>query len=361
MSKETRPKAGVDRERFVWIDSARGIGIFLVVYAHVFRGLFRAKLLAPTTWVLAQDSVIYAFHMPLFFLLSGLFSGRSATLSVTEFLRRRLVTILYPYIVWSVIQTLLMILASHYTNRAAALSDLVSLAWRPIDQFWFLYVLLLCNLLLLLPRPLFYAAVPVGILAYGLFGARDMLLRTGLFLPMFAAGVWLTAPRLTSILATPMRAALMAAGGAIAFALLFTLGEPASVPMAILSRYALQATGIVATLGLARLIGRRAGILATLGTASLAIYLTHVIVVAAMRALLTHAHFRNLAFLVGALTLCGLFVPLVFYRLVARRGLAPWLGLGLPPTRLAPGGDVDKPPLALAQTSADVGLRQKGL
>ena len=44
-------------KRIFWIDALRGIGIFLVVLGHTF-------------W--KGHNVIYAFHMPLFFFISGI-------------------------------------------------------------------------------------------------------------------------------------------------------------------------------------------------------------------------------------------------------------------------------------------------
>lgn len=44
-------------QRIQWIDSAKGFGILLVVYAHLFE---------------FGTSLIYLFHMPLFFILSGI-------------------------------------------------------------------------------------------------------------------------------------------------------------------------------------------------------------------------------------------------------------------------------------------------
>ena len=49
-------------QRIQWIDSAKGFGILLVVYAHLFE---------------FGTSLIYLFHMPLFFILfRNHFSGR---------------------------------------------------------------------------------------------------------------------------------------------------------------------------------------------------------------------------------------------------------------------------------------------
>ena len=61
------------QERNVWVDYAKAIGIILVVYGHVARGVFNAGLPMDEGEFVLVDSIIYSFHMPLFFFLSGLF------------------------------------------------------------------------------------------------------------------------------------------------------------------------------------------------------------------------------------------------------------------------------------------------
>jgi len=69
--------------RKAWIDQARGLSIFLVVYGHNFPFC---------------EPYIYSFHVPLFFLIAGLFHpdkvGRDTVI-------RRAKMILTPYFVWS--------------------------------------------------------------------------------------------------------------------------------------------------------------------------------------------------------------------------------------------------------------------
>lgn len=57
--------------RNLWVDYAKAIGIVLVVYGHVVRGLLNAGILQDAEFHGLVDSVIYSFHMPLFFFLSG--------------------------------------------------------------------------------------------------------------------------------------------------------------------------------------------------------------------------------------------------------------------------------------------------
>ena len=67
--------------RLEWVDRARGWGIILVVLGH-------------TSTISAVNSWIYAFHMPVFFWLSGyLYTGRSFLYTV----KKRSLTLLVPY------------------------------------------------------------------------------------------------------------------------------------------------------------------------------------------------------------------------------------------------------------------------
>ncbi|MBC7755034.1 MAG: acyltransferase family protein [Bdellovibrio sp.] len=59
--------------RTLWVDYAKALGIMLVVYGHVTRGLYNAQIPMNENLFKLIDSIIYSFHMPLFFFLSGLF------------------------------------------------------------------------------------------------------------------------------------------------------------------------------------------------------------------------------------------------------------------------------------------------
>ena len=72
------------RNRVYWIDYAKGIGIFLVVIGHVCRGLTSGSILSPLV-AKSIDQWIYAFHMPIFFFLSGLLIQRSVSKSLEDF------------------------------------------------------------------------------------------------------------------------------------------------------------------------------------------------------------------------------------------------------------------------------------
>jgi fucose 4-O-acetylase-like acetyltransferase len=129
-------------QRSEWIDYTKAFGIMLVVYAHVARGLYNAGVAIPKSFFEITDSVIYSFVMPLFFFLSGLFfyssfSKRGATGMVLS----KVDTIVYPYILWSIIQGVIEATLANYTNGDVTYAEVFSLLWSPRAQFWFLYAL----------------------------------------------------------------------------------------------------------------------------------------------------------------------------------------------------------------------------
>lgn len=78
-------KENVAKKRINWIDQLKGFGIVLVVYGHNFP---------------ASEDYIYSFHMPLFFLIAGLFHPSIVTKKTVI---RRMKQILIPYFLWSFI------------------------------------------------------------------------------------------------------------------------------------------------------------------------------------------------------------------------------------------------------------------
>ena len=132
------------QERNAWVDYAKAIGIILVVYGHVARGVFNAGLPMDESNYILVDSIIYSFHMPLFFFLSGLFFYDSLVKrGKTGLIVNKVDTVVYPFIVWSLLQGVIEVVLSNYTNGEVTLSQVFSLLWAPRAQFWFLYALFL--------------------------------------------------------------------------------------------------------------------------------------------------------------------------------------------------------------------------
>lgn len=94
------------------------------------------------------DSVVYSFHMPLFFFLSGLFFVSSLhKRGLTGFIANKLDSIFYLYVVWSVLQGGISLACKQWTNNNVTQSEIFSLLLEPSMQFWFLYALFFITLI----------------------------------------------------------------------------------------------------------------------------------------------------------------------------------------------------------------------
>lgn len=137
--------------RTEWVDYAKAIGIILVVYGHVARGVKEAGYNFSDSLFTLVDSFIYSFHMPLFFFLSGLFFYQSfIKRGFLDLTLNKIDTIVYPYILWTLIQGGISVILSQHTNSNTSLTEVIYL-WQPFAQFWFLYTLfiifMLCGLI----------------------------------------------------------------------------------------------------------------------------------------------------------------------------------------------------------------------
>lgn len=129
-------------QRSDWVDYAKALGIILVVYGHVAKGLSSAGIEAQFKSFETITSIIYSFHMPLFFFVSGFFFYNSLKKrGGTKLILRKLDTVVYPYLIWSIFQGIIEVFLSNYTSGDVTFSEVFSLLWLPRAQFWFLYVL----------------------------------------------------------------------------------------------------------------------------------------------------------------------------------------------------------------------------
>ncbi|MBN3825763.1 acyltransferase [Burkholderia sp. Ac-20384] len=336
------------------LDVARGAGIILVVYGHVLRGAVSSGLVpagVPETVLAWVDYVIYTFHMPLFFFLSGLHVCSSLRGAPQRFMGAKVRTIVYPYLLWSILQGGAQIaMASHGTNHPFTIGDLLAIGWRPFAQFWFLYALMLCMIgAWLLARwvPAFpqtpmpprvrdalVASAMLG-LAIGAATQWGIVSTTLMNWPFFVAGVvasralpgWLER---NSHLAA---CALTATGFVVAVAFAHGFGSATSA-WAVPAAFA----GIALMLQLAYRHASspaRAGWLAAIGYASMPIYLMHILVMAGVRIVLMRAGVGSLAIHLVIGTLAGVVVPMAVYLIALRTGTARVAGFPAWPGRRA--------------------------
>jgi uncharacterized membrane protein YcfT len=127
-----------------WLDPTKGLAIFMVVAYHVYLYLTSENVDA----VLGRaKAVLELFPMPAFFLIAGMFASRHAKQSFPDLWRRRLVPLLYMYLLWSVLRAAFYYLSPGLNGELGEipardpLSLAVVLVW-PTSSYWFLYALL---------------------------------------------------------------------------------------------------------------------------------------------------------------------------------------------------------------------------
>lgn len=126
-------------ERIIWIDSAKALAILLVVIGHIIQFMYR-----PDSF--DEDVLfryIYSFHMPLFFMLSGLVtkpipyidSMLGGVKIVLKRIKKRFIQLVVPFCAWGAIWTITSSNESYYMIFV-----------QPDISLWFLWVLFLINL-----------------------------------------------------------------------------------------------------------------------------------------------------------------------------------------------------------------------
>lgn len=131
--------------RQTWIDYAKTLGILLVVLGH-FNNKFSDI-----------NGFIYCFHMPLFFLISGLLtSNESLLFSFVIFIKQKTRRILVPYCLFQIICALWLLTKVAFQGQTINYQELVigSLLGKPAQMFcvpgWYLLSLFWCNILIYL-------------------------------------------------------------------------------------------------------------------------------------------------------------------------------------------------------------------
>ena len=130
--------------RVTWVDLARGVGILLVVIGHAAGGIIDSPLGSHATVMRWVFLTIYTFHMPLFFILAGLFVAERLAANPKKFISGTFTKIARAYFTWAIIQFSVIYMMGNTLNHPATgpyLPQLISIIWQPVSQFWFLYAL----------------------------------------------------------------------------------------------------------------------------------------------------------------------------------------------------------------------------
>jgi fucose 4-O-acetylase-like acetyltransferase len=155
----------MNHPREAWVDAAKGIAICLVVFGHCWGGLWSSGLVSDALFEEVQNR-IYAFHMPVFFALSGFFfAGSLKQATPWHFLKHRMLRLFWPMVLWTYL--FLGVLAGQFANTPVTVSDVLTLPVPGQLHLWFLWALLLLHIGFLATRRFLdeRAAYPPVILA----------------------------------------------------------------------------------------------------------------------------------------------------------------------------------------------------
>jgi len=270
-----------------WVDFAKGVAIVLVVLYHSSLFLNELGLAGSTTRI---RSLLLFIPMPVFFFIAGLTVRRMHTWSFPDLWRRRLLTFVYLYVLWSVIRVAFYLLVPHLrgseTDPLNPLNLLLLPVW-PTSSYWFIWALAIFTLIAWLLRrvPGWVQIAAAGVLALvsttpGLLDANnvgwDRVMQNLVF---FLAAVFL--PRVTYRLAARVRVwhAVVLVGAYSAVAVAVVAFHATRIPGVVLVESAIAVAATIAASALLTRV-RWLGFVSSLGRHSFQIYLLHLFVVA---------------------------------------------------------------------------------
>jgi fucose 4-O-acetylase-like acetyltransferase len=131
-------------KRWKWIDYDKGISIILVGFGHclsVMKGHVDLDSYPIFNYI---ATFLYGFRMPLFFIISGIFiSSGLKRKGLSGYVSNRADTVLYPLMVWGIIQITLQLITARISNNTVTPASYLYLliAPRETGHFWYLNAL----------------------------------------------------------------------------------------------------------------------------------------------------------------------------------------------------------------------------
>lgn len=329
-----------EAHQLLWVDALKGLAIILVVCGHAWRGTWAAGVFdhIPVEVFFAVDDRIYAFHMPLFFVISGFFLiSTLRRQDQGQFLKSRLMRLVWPLIIWSYIFFFSKVMAGSLINNPIDITWDVLLPIPGKWQFWFLWALFILHMGVSLLRPLLLSESLQRIALWGLMGLAIVMLLAGIpadvhywtnsavyFMPYLIAGMLLASyGMLHRTLGIAGLVGLVAALGVIAF-------QPL-LPDGLIYNMITSLTICIGLVGGVSWIGTvlpgLTAVLAYFGQASMIIFLSHTLFSAPLRVVLLKSGVSDPSthLILGALV--GLLAPLALQVAIQRTGKPALFGV----------------------------------
>lgn len=133
-------------KRLGFVDTVKGIAIICVVIGHIANGYLNSNTASNIAVYQFIYNVIYSFHMPLFFLISGfVFAHSYVSFGMTidnERVRKQIYNLIYIYFLFSVVMGISKMVLGAYVNEPTGLKDILCIPLFPIQLYWYIYVLI---------------------------------------------------------------------------------------------------------------------------------------------------------------------------------------------------------------------------
>ena len=179
-------------KRYTEVDIARGIGILFVVLGHSIK-----QTGVSAGWIRILTYMIYSFHMPLFFCLSGFVSAKILRMNRDErllYIRARARRLLVPYFVIGILYIPVKLKLSSVAVKPFTAADIprMLIGQNPDVSLWFLYILFLieavCALLINMGnfRSVWYGSFFLSVAIYW----ANLEIRAPKYLFFFLMGIW---------------------------------------------------------------------------------------------------------------------------------------------------------------------------
>lgn len=156
----------MNNKRIEYIDIAKGVLILLVVIGHVQQN-------EPFTFL---KQLIYTFHMPAFFIISGILFDRSriANKKFFPYIKKKIYTLIIPYFFFEILSGIVFYIAysGNYSNIKGIVMNAITMDCNSTPD-WFLPTLFFVNVIAFIETKL--KSKPIGILLFVLSFASMFL------------------------------------------------------------------------------------------------------------------------------------------------------------------------------------------
>lgn len=127
-------------QRLDWIDRLKGFAILSVVIGHCVTDCISSNNYPEYSALLRMlYDIIYSFHMPLFFIISGFVFYLSKSYKKYKIKAMDFTLI---YIIWCLFLWLSKFIMASDVNNPVTIIDLLTITYKPLMVYWYLYVLI---------------------------------------------------------------------------------------------------------------------------------------------------------------------------------------------------------------------------